>query len=187
MPLGRAALPLALVVFTGCADLHKHSFTYKLWQTDDFRHLREPATNPAVAVHFAPQRKDYLVTYDSLRDGDDAPRRIGYFLGDYETQNPDRRRPRLVATNRMELVSVPVNAGTNSLPSALFDHRLTIYTAQGQVGPYALPTYVESDGVGIKTALTPLTVVGDATCVSLIAGFFGLLLYAHSGASFSAP
>jgi hypothetical protein len=175
---------LALAALTGCG-LHRESFTYKLWHTDEFRHWREPATNAAVAVDFSPARKDYLVTYNSLRDGDNTPRRQSYFLGDYQSRLLEERKPRLVTTEKMTLVSVPVNGATNP-PCAHFDKALTIHAPEGEIGPYPLPTYVEADGAVVKTALTPLTVIGDVTCLSLIVGLFGLFAFASSGASFSA-
>jgi hypothetical protein len=53
-------------LLTGC----EHTFTCTLWQTDDFRHFRAPAANAEVEVSYAPQRKDFLVAYNSVRDGD---------------------------------------------------------------------------------------------------------------------
>ena len=170
---------LALAALTGCG-LHRESFTYKLWHTDEFRHWREPATNAAVAVDYSPARKDYLVTYNSLRDGDNTPRRQSYFLGDYQARLPEEKKPRLVTAERLMLVSVPVNRTTNP-PCAHFDKALTIHAPEGEIGPYPLPTYVEADGAFVKTALTPLTVTADVTCVSLIVGLFAAVAWAHTG------
>jgi hypothetical protein len=176
-----AVAMLALAALTGCG-LHRESFTYKLWHTDEFRHWREPATNAAVAVDYSPVRKDYLVTYNSLRDGDNELRRKSYFLGDYQSGLAEERKPRLVSTEKLELTSVPVNGATNP-PCAHFDKALTIHAPEGEIGPYPLPTYVESDGAFVKTALTPLTVIGDVTCLSLLIGLIGVFAYAGSGAS----
>jgi hypothetical protein len=178
--LASAFLLLALTALTGCG-LHRESFTYKLWHTDEFRHWREPATNAAVAVDYSPARKDYLVTYNSLRDGDNELRRQSYFLGDYQSRLPEKRKPRLVSTKKLELTPVPVNGATNP-PCAHFDKALTIHAPEGEIGPYPLPTYVEADGAFVKTALTPLTVTADVTCVSLIVGLFAAVAWAHTGA-----
>ena len=172
---------LALTALTGCG-LHRESFTYKLWHTDEFRHWREPATNAAVAVQFAPARRDYLVTYNSLRDGDNTPRRQSYFLGEYESRRATLNKPRLEQVADWQLVSVPLNSATHP-PCAHFEQLLTIHTPEGEIGPYPLPTYVEADGALVKTVLTPLTVVGDVTCLSLIVGLIGVFAYAGSGAS----
>ena len=172
---------LALTVLTGCG-LHRESFTYKLWHTDEFRHWREPATNAAVAVDFSPARQDYLVTYNSLRDGDNTPRRQSYFLGEYESRRATLNEPRLLQAADWSLRPVPLN-GTTNPPRAHFEKLLTIHAPEGEIGPYPLPTYVEADGTVVKTALTPLTVIGDVTCLSLIVGLFGLFGYAGSGAS----
>ena len=179
--LASALLLLALAALTGCG-LHRESFTYKLWHTDEFRHWREPATNAAVALDYSPARKDYLVTYNSLRDGDNTPRRQSYFLGNYQSRLLEEKKPRLVSNKKLALVSVPLNSTTNP-PCAHFEHVLTIHSTEGEIGPYPLPTYVEADGAFVKTALTPLTVIGDVACLSLIIGLFGLFAYASSGAS----
>jgi hypothetical protein len=166
-----------VVLLPGC----EHSFTYKLWQQDQFRHHREPATNAAVAVYYAPRQKDFLVAYNSLRDGDSAPRRQAYFLGANEALVRDHQKPKLTATNRLVLEAVPVNLDTDAVPRAQFHRELIISTEAGDIGPYALPVYVESTGTGTKAALTPLAVAGDITCLAFIAGFFAVLAYAHGG------
>lgn len=172
----------AAACLTGCGA-HRESFTYKLWHMDEFRHVREPSADAAVAVYYAERRKDYLVAYNSHRDGGDRPRREAYFLGDYQSKLGETKQPRLVSTNRLHLVPVPMSAATNVVPRAEFDRQLTIHSAAGPIGPYALPAYAESDGTVVKTVLTPLAVVGDATCVSLIVGLVALAAYARSGAS----
>jgi hypothetical protein len=178
--LARVIALLAIAALTGCG-LHRESFTYKLCESDAFHDWREPATNAAVAVHYAPARKDYLVTYDSLRDDGQVLRKQAYFLGDYEAHRVDRRKPRLISPRHLELVPVPVNGATNLLPYATFDRQLTIQTAAGQIGPYTLPTYAESGGTIAKSALTPLTVTADAVCLSLIVALVAAVAYAHSG------
>jgi hypothetical protein len=167
------ALPLlAILALTGCG-----CFTQELWQTEEFRHWREPATNAAVAVYYSPARKDYLVGYNALRDGDNDLQRQYYFLGAYHSRQKEKSKPRLVSPKRLKLVAVPLNSATNP-PCAHFDKTLTIHTPEGMIGPYPLPTYVESDGTLVKTALTPVTVLGDITCVSLVVGLLGLYAYA---------
>ena len=178
--LARAVALAILITLTGCG-LHRESFTYKLWESGEFHHWREPATNAAVAVHYSPARQDFLVTYHSLRDGGQAPKRQAYFLGDYEAHRVEERKPRLISKPRLELWPVPVNGATNLLPYATFDRQLTIQTAAGQIGPYTLPTYAESEGTTVKSALTPLTVTADAVCLSAIVAFFAALAYAHGG------
>jgi hypothetical protein len=178
--LARVIALLAIAALTGCG-LHRESFTYKLWDSDEFGHWSEPATNGAVAVHYAPARKDFLVTYHSLRDDGKAPRQQAYFLGDYEGHREDKRKPRLISSHHLELVPVPVNGATNLLPYATYDRQLTIQTATGQIGPYTLPTYAESEGTVVKSALTPLTVTADAVCLSLIVALVAAVAYAHTG------
>jgi len=179
------ALALLLVLpFTGCG-MHKESFTYKLWHGDEFGHFREPATNAQITVYYCAAREDYLVTYTSLRDGDSSPRRKAFFFGAYERSLLDHQKPQSVSTNRLELAPVPVNGATNVLPRATFNGRLTIYTPEGQIGPYQLPVFAETKGVAVRAALSPLTAASDVTCLSLIAGFFAALVYAGGGPSVS--
>jgi hypothetical protein len=170
---------LAILALTGCG-----CFTHGLWQTDEFRHWREPATNAAVAVYYSPARQDYLVGYNALRDGGDDLQRQYYFLGAYESRRAEKSKPRLVSPKRLKLVPVPLNSATNP-PCAHFDKTLTIHTPEGTIGPCPLPTYVETDGTLVKTALTPVTVLGDITCVSLFVGLIGLYAYAGGGGTWS--
>ena len=171
---------LLAALLPGC-ELAEKSFTYKVWHTDDFRHVRGPATNPDVAVFYAPERKDFLVAYNSIRDGADAPRRQSYFVLQNEELVASRKKPAFASSNGLEVVAVPVNGATNVFPHALFDQRLIIHTAESQFGPYPLPDYEESSGVLVKSALSPLTIAGDATCVGLILGVFAAYAYAGGG------
>ena len=169
------SLAVALVLLTpGCES----SFTYKLWKTDEFRHVREHATNSTVTVYYELKRKDYLVSYDSVRDGGDAPRRLNYFLGENHERISERKKPHFVSTNRLALSAVPLNESTNMPPAATFDGTLTIYTDRGQIGPYPLPTYEEASGTGTQVALTPLAVTGDLLCLSAILALVGAYVYA---------
>jgi hypothetical protein len=167
------AAALAMLM-AGC----QHSFTYKLWQTDEFRHVRERATNSNVAVFYAPARKDFLISYNSVRDGGDGPRRLNYFLGENRGRIFDRKKPAFVSTNHLTLNAVPINQGTNSTPAAKFEGMLIIYTDKGQIGPYPLPTYEEGSGTAVQVALTPLAVTGDVVCVSAILAMIGAYAYA---------
>ena len=173
---------LTLTAFTGCG-LHRETFTYKLWQSDEFRRVREPATpNPALTIHFSPLRKDYLISYESAVDGE-AWLRQAYFLGEFETRESGERKPHLVASNGLELVAVPINGATNVVPRATFKNSFTIYTGEGFIGPCALPAYPETSGLGSKLAMTPIAVLGDVGCVSLIIGMIGLIGFARGGGS----
>jgi hypothetical protein len=182
--LFRAMALVMAAMLAGCG-VHRESFVYKLWHNDEFRHVREPATNAAIAVFYAPDRKDYLVAYNSLRDGDNKPQRLAYFLGEYESMPVEKRKPSFISTDLARFTAVPVNEGTNVLPYAVFDTRLTIHTSNGDIGPYVLPTYAETEGNGIKAALTPVAILGDVGCVSLILACVGAIALAQSGASFA--
>ena len=160
-------LPLLL---TGCTS----SFTYKVWHTGEFRHVREPATNPALAVFYEPQRKDFLVAYNSVLDGGDDPRRLNYFVGENENRVSQRRKPHFVSTQDAALIVVPLNDSTNRLPAATFRKELTIHTADGVIGPDPLPIFEETNGTTTRVLLTPLAVMGDAALVSAVLALFAV-------------
>ena len=165
----RMFMGLALLL-TGCTS----SFTYKVWNTGEFRHVREPAPNPAPAVFYEPQRKDFLVSYDSVRDGGDDPRRLHYFVGENENRVSERRKPHFTSAKGAALIAVPLNDATNHLPAATFRKELIIYTAAGVIGPDPLPVFEETKGNTTRALLTPFAVVGDAALISAILALFGV-------------
>jgi hypothetical protein len=154
------------VVLAFCMSGCESSFTAQLWKTERFRHYSQPAPDPAVAVFYSPRRKDYLVAYDAT-DGFLSNRR-NYYLGENVEQILDQKRPRFASTLLSRLEPVPVNQGTNVLPSAQAGNWVTIHTDLGQIGPYPLPKYEDRRGTAIQVALTPVAVVGDVALVSLI-------------------
>ena len=156
-----------------------------MWNSHQFTHFREPASDPQVAVFYAPAFDDFLVAYDSARDDEDAARRLNYFVQANERNLADHAQPSFVSTNGLDLVLVPLNGATNVLPYATYDALLTIHTSAERLGPYPLPNYKEADGVIIKSALTPLAVTGDATVVGLVLGMVGLIGLCQSGYSFA--
>lgn len=166
-------------LLSGCES----TLTYRVWHTEDFRHFREPATNAAVVVFYAPQQKDFLVAYNSLRDGDDKPKRQAYFVLQNEAAVANNKKPAFASTNRADLIAVPVNGPTNILPNAQFERTLMIRTAEGRLGPYALPKYEESSGLAVRSALVPLAVAGDVTCVGLVLAFVAVVVAAQGGYS----
>ena len=178
--LGTAAL------LTGCKTCKEDTLTGKLWNSHQFTHFREPASFPQVAVFYAPAFDDFLVAYDSFRDDGDAALRLNYFVQANERHLADHTQPDFVSTNGLNLIAVPLNGATNILPYATYDARLTIHTSGERLGPYPLPSYKESDGLAIKTALTPLAVTGDATVVGLVLGAVFVVGLCQSGYSFAA-
>jgi hypothetical protein len=177
--LGIAAL------LTGCKTCKEDTLTGKLWYSHQFTHFREPMPDPHLAVFYAPAFNDFLVAFDSMRDDEDSPRRLTYFIQANERHIADHEQPDFVSTNGLNLVFVPLNAATNILPYATYDALLTIRTSEERLGPYPLPNYKESDGLAVKTALTPLAVTGDATVVGLVLGAVFVVGLCQSGFSFA--
>ena len=64
------AATFVVVLVTGC-ETAREGLTGSLWQTHHFTHFREPAAEARPAVFYAPAFDDYLVAYDSLRDGEE--------------------------------------------------------------------------------------------------------------------
>ena len=137
------------------------------------RHHSTPAPDPAVAVFYAPARKDYLVGYEST-DGFLFHRR-NFYLGENVERLMDQKKPRFTSTFLKDLEPVPVNQGTNVLPAAFANQRVTIQTELGQIGPYPLPTYEDGRGTAIQVVLTPFTVAGDLALFSLAIAVVGAL------------
>lgn len=159
----------------------EHTLTGKLWNSDGFAHFRAPAPEPQVAVFYAPAFDDFVVGYDSVRDGGEVPRRQSYFAVSNERNLWYGKMPQLISTNELNLIPVPLNGNTNVLPHATYDRSLTIYTKDDRFGPYPLPTYKETEGIAAKVALTPLTVTGDATVAAVILGFMTFIAWCESG------
>ena len=157
-------------LLTGCTS----SFTYKVWNTGEFRHVREPATNAALAVFYEPQRKDFLVAYDSVLDGGDDPQRLSYFVGENESRVVGRRQPHFSSTNDFVLITVPLNRPSHGLPAAFFEKELTLHTDAGVIGPNPLPIFEETNGNTTRVLLTPLAVVGDAALISAVLALFAV-------------
>jgi hypothetical protein len=183
-PLRVAALG-ATALLTGCETCKEYTLTGKLWSSHSFAHFREPAAEPRPAVFYAPAFDDFLVAYDSLRDGGAEPRRQHYFVVANEANLANHQQPHLVSTNGLNLISVPLNGATNVLPYATYDLLLTIYTTTERLGPYPLANYKETDGTAIKAALTPLSVTGDATVGGLFLAMIGFVGLCQSGFSFA--
>lgn len=180
-----AALAFAAML-SGC-ETAKSGLTGTLWETHHFAHYREPAVDARPAVFYAPAFDDFVVTYDSLRDGEDEPRRQSFLAVANEANLANHKKPYLISTNGLNLIAVPLNGATNVFPYATFDSRLTIQTAEEKFGPYPLPNYRETDGTAIKTALTPLAVAGDVTIVGFVLAAIAGLSWWGSGVSIDAP
>ncbi|HEY0552008.1 MAG TPA: hypothetical protein VGF13_20575 [Verrucomicrobiae bacterium] len=172
-------------LLAGCETCKNSTLTGKLWHWHELTHFREPAIQPQLAVYYAPAFDDFLVAYDSTRDDESANQRLNYFVRASERNVADHKSPALISTNGLSLVTVPVNGARNVLPYATFDALLTIYTQEERLGPYPLPNYKEAEGTAIKTALTPVAVLGDATVVGLVLGMVGLVGLCQSGVSFA--
>jgi hypothetical protein len=175
---------LVLITVTGCECVQDYSLTYKVWNSSDLRHYREAASNPNVQVFEDTQQKDFLVTYDEVRDTTDQPRRRAYFLGANERRLSKGQKPSFTNPKRAaKLPSIPVNGDTNQVPFTLYGTALTIQTEKGKVGPYPLPAYEDRSGLAQRLALSPLAVAGDAVLGGLLAGLFAAMAYAYGGGS----
>lgn len=174
-----------LIALTGCQCMRENTFTGKLWETDDFRHFRGPDTNAPITVYAIPGREEFLVTYLEVRDSADRPRTRALLLRADQTADA-ATKPRFVSTNMAGLRPISGMSEMTPLPhAAVSSNAVVIQFADGSVQRHVLPEYESASGAVTKAALTPLTIVGDATLVSLITAVIAAIAVAHSGAPYS--
>jgi hypothetical protein len=145
--------------------------TYALWQTDNFRHFRYPSPDPKLVVLHDTQRDDFIACYDELSDKRGTVQRRAYSLRQHPDVGERGVSPKFLATIPANLPSIPVNPPTLSRPYVTETNSVfTIHMPDETIGPSRLPTYLESSGVPIQLALTPLTVAADAAIVGIVVG-----------------
>lgn len=170
------ALMLALIL-TGCES----SFTAQLWKTDRLHHVVKPASGLPVRVFYAPERKDYLLSYEAGERFASKPRQL--YLGENIDCLEGRQKPRYASEPLSKLQPLPVNQGTNVLPAAVVTTTLTIYTEKGVMGPYPLPAYDDGGGTALQVVLTPFAVAGDLAVFCLVLGLVAAVAMAPSYAN----
>jgi hypothetical protein len=132
------------------------------------------------------------VQYDEIREKDETVRRRAYFLQQNDERIKRGEKPRFVDPQRVSAIDpIPVcatlsetnNPAFKTLPLFALSTRtggqeFVILRYGTTEGPYALPTYVESNANVVRVALTPFAVAGDTVMVGLVASLAAAILYA---------
>jgi hypothetical protein len=178
---------------TGCDTMRDSTITARLWDAGAVNRCL-PAPKPNVKFYRTPDGKDVLVTYDELREKNDAIRRRAFFFIPNVRKLEDRKRPKFVSpANVVKLQLVPVaETGDTNAPAGevIFvkvsgdSQEFTLVWHGTELGPYVLPVYVDRGSEFRRVILTPLTTTGDVivvvVVVAVVAGMFFGYGYAAS-------
>jgi len=152
-----------------------------------------PAPKPNAKLYWTADHQDVLVTYDELREKTDSIRQRAFFFKANLHRLEDRKKPRFVEPAKiveLSLVQIPVVGGTNASPQETILVKLsadgqefTLFWSGTDLGPYALPVYLDRGSETKRFLLTPLTAAGDfivvVVVVAVVAG--ALLAYSYAG------
>jgi hypothetical protein len=179
---------------TGCDTVRDSSMTGQLWEAGGVNRCL-PAPKPNAKLYWAAGRQDVLVTYDELREKNDSIRRRAFFFKPNVRRLEDRKKPRFVEAARivdLSLPQIPEVGGTNASPQETILVKLsddgqefTLLWSGTDLGPYALPVYLDRGSETKRFLLTPLTATGDVivvlVVVAVVAGAVLAYGYASSG------
>jgi hypothetical protein len=141
-----------------------------------------------------PDNRDVLVTYDELRERNDAIRRRAFFLKGNIRKLEEGEKPRFVALaviqklNLIPVVECPAGiappADVICAVASAAGSEFTVFQAGRELGSYHLPVYLDRTGSAERLALTPLTVTGDimiaAAVIAVVGGLVILWAYANN-------
>src|SRR6266487_631001 len=169
-----AGLP---VLSTGCDTVRDSSMTGRLWDAGGVNRCL-PAPKPGAKLYWIADHQDVLVTYDELREKTDSIRQRAFFFKANVRRLEDRKKPRFVEPAKiveLSLVQIPAVGGTNASPKEIILVKLsddgqefTLLWSGTELGPYALPAYLDRGSETKRFLLTPLTVTGDFIVVVVV-------------------
>ncbi len=164
VPVIVAAASLLLGGF-GCETSYP-SLTCGLWNRSTFRSFREPAENPRVTVYQVKSGRDFLVTYDEVKESSDSIRRRAFYL--------EANLRRLQAGRKPHFSRPTHTNGLALLTSVSFSNArtLTVTNDLGQPATVELPTYPAAFGEALRVLVTPLAVVADTAIAATVVGVF---------------
>ena len=177
---------------TGCDTVRDSSMTGRLWDAGGVNRCL-PAPKPNAKLYWTAARQDVLVTYDELREKNDSIRRRAFFFKPNVRRLEDRKKPRFVEPAKivdLSLVQIPEVGGTNASPQETILVKLsddgqefTLLWSGTDLGPYALPVYLDRGSETKRFLLTPLTATGDFIVVVVVVGVVaGVVLgYSYAG------
>ena len=180
---------LASLLLTGC--------TAQLWNCQT-RSFCEPAANPDLALYESKSKSDVLVEYTAISDLRDQAVRLAYFSEANKKRIAAGEKPRLVnpkQARKMQPIpimglSAKINppAAPNGIVEVAGDQRsFTLYRPGHKPENGALPFYQDGYGTAEKVALTPVTVLADASMASAVAAVFAWYVCAQSGVQIAVP
>ena len=179
-----ALSPLA----TGCDTLRDSTITGRLWDAGGVNRCL-PAPTPNLKLYRTPDSRDVLVTYDELLEKSDSIRRRAFFLKPNVRRLEDHKRPKFISPAKvMELSLVPVaEAGSANPPDGevIFakisgdNQEFTLMWFGTDLGPYALPVYVDRTSEVRRALLTPLTAMGDVIVVVVVVAVVAGVIFAY--------
>ncbi len=185
-------LGLLAILLSGCETVHRYSFTYRLWDTDDFRKFSEPAPNPNLALFENGNHDEILVQYDALSEKHSTVKRRSYYLATNQERIDAGKAPEFeerVVNEQFNPIRVfeltPVEGLPETLPCAVVSSQgraFTLHRSPNETHTYDLPVYPETSGTALRIALTPFAVVGDTVMVGGVAAVVGFLLWVQGGA-----
>jgi hypothetical protein len=181
---------------TGCDTMRDSTMTGRLWDAGGINRCL-PAPTPNLKLYRTPDDKDVLVTYDELREKNDSIRRRAFFFQPNVRRLEDHKRPKFVSPDKvreLELVPVAEFGNTNAPAEEVVFSKtsadgqaFTLIWFGADLGPYALPVYVDRGSEVRRALLTPLTTTGDVivavVVVALVAGAIARYGYACSAAT----
>jgi hypothetical protein len=179
---------------TGCDTVRDSSMTGQLWDAGGVNRCL-PAAKPNAKLYRTADHQDVLVTYDELREKNDSIRRRAFFFKPNLRRLEDRKKPRFVEPAKivaLSLVQIPEVGSTNASPQETILVKLsddgqefTLLWSGTDLGPYALPVYVDRGSETKRFFMTPLTATGDfivvVVVVAVVAGVIVAYGYAGSG------
>ena len=179
---------------TGCDTVRDSSMTGRLWDAGGVNRCL-PAPKPNAKLYWIADHQDVLVTYDELREKNDSIRRRAFFFKPNLRRLEDRKKPRFVEPAKiveLSLAPIPEVGSTNASPQETILVKLsedgqefTLLWSGTDLGPYALPVYLDRESQIKRFFLTPLTATGDfivvVVVVAVVAGAIFAYGYASSG------
>ncbi len=179
---------------TGCDTMRDSSMTGRLWDAGGVNRCL-PAPNPNAKFYWMADHQDVVVTYDELREKSDSIRRRAFFFKPNLRRLEDRKKPKFVDPAKiaeLSLAPIPEAGRTNAPPQETILVKLsadgqefTLLWSGTDLGPYALPVYLDRGDETKRFLLTPLTATGDLIVViAVVAVVVGAVVgygYAGSG------
>ena len=183
------SLPL---LSTGCDTVRDSSMTGRLWDAGGVNRCL-PAPKPSAKLYWIADHQDVLVTYDELREKNDSIQRRAFFFKPNLRRLEDRRKPRFVEPAKvveLNLAPIPEVGSTNASPQDTILVKLsddgqefTLFWSGTDLGPYALPVYLDRGSETKRFFLTPLTATGDVIVVVLVVAVAVGAVFAYSYAA----